>query len=123
MCSRRYLTRLPANCLRSTGWSTISRRNPPPPSNGNEERICGMINKEGILVCDPCSMQEVSRAKPDRDSFAKGRVRHETSRQDCSGDWGWFRHGQGDIHLIPVSYTHLRAHETVLDLVCRLLLE
>ena len=27
----------------------------------------------------------------------------------------------GDI--IAVSYTHLRAHETVLDLVCRLLLE
>ena len=28
--------------------------------------------------------------------------------------------GQG---VQPVSYTHLRAHETVLDLVCRLLLE
>ena len=27
------------------------------------------------------------------------------------------------IGLNPVSYTHLRAHETVLDLVCRLLLE
>ena len=27
------------------------------------------------------------------------------------------------IQLKPVSYTHLRAHETVLDLVCRLLLE
>ena len=27
------------------------------------------------------------------------------------------------IYIIPVSYTHLRAHETVLDLVCRLLLE
>ena len=25
--------------------------------------------------------------------------------------------------VISVSYTHLRAHETVLDLVCRLLLE
>ena len=25
--------------------------------------------------------------------------------------------------VVPVSYTHLRAHETVLDLVCRLLLE
>ena len=25
--------------------------------------------------------------------------------------------------MVPVSYTHLRAHETVLDLVCRLLLE
>mgnify|MGYP003378957430 CR=1 FL=1 len=28
-----------------------------------------------------------------------------------------------DLHGKPVSYTHLRAHETVLDLVCRLLLE
>ena len=29
-----------------------------------------------------------------------------------------------EIALVePVSYTHLRAHETVLDLVCRLLLE
>src|SRR5665811_2480007 len=28
-----------------------------------------------------------------------------------------------DAQLQPVSYTHLRAHETVLDLVCRLLLE
>ena len=27
------------------------------------------------------------------------------------------------ITLVSVSYTHLRAHETVLDLVCRLLLE
>ena len=26
-------------------------------------------------------------------------------------------------YINPVSYTHLRAHETVLDLVCRLLLE
>ena len=29
----------------------------------------------------------------------------------------------GPCVVIPVSYTHLRAHETVLDLVCRLLLE
>ena len=28
-----------------------------------------------------------------------------------------------DLGYAPVSYTHLRAHETVLDLVCRLLLE
>mgnify|MGYP003381566963 CR=1 FL=1 len=27
------------------------------------------------------------------------------------------------VELVTVSYTHLRAHETVLDLVCRLLLE
>src|SRR5665811_2541047 len=29
----------------------------------------------------------------------------------------------GLVNVSPVSYTHLRAHETVLDLVCRLLLE
>src|SRR5665811_2481253 len=28
-----------------------------------------------------------------------------------------------NTNIVPVSYTHLRAHETVLDLVCRLLLE
>ena len=28
-----------------------------------------------------------------------------------------------EIAVAAVSYTHLRAHETVLDLVCRLLLE
>ena len=27
------------------------------------------------------------------------------------------------LGIMAVSYTHLRAHETVLDLVCRLLLE
>ena len=31
--------------------------------------------------------------------------------------------GAPQVSLHPVSYTHLRAHETVLDLVCRLLLE
>ncbi len=35
-----------------------------------------------------------------------------------SGVSGLKRHA-----LKPVSYTHLRAHETVLDLVCRLLLD
>ena len=32
-------------------------------------------------------------------------------------------HGVQVRFFDPVSYTHLRAHETVLDLVCRLLLE
>ena len=49
-----------------------------------------------------------------------------------NGDWG--RRELADVEagtdymlatgtIDPVSYTHLRAHETVLDLVCRLLLE
>ena len=42
---------------------------------------------------------------------------------DAGATWQLNRPGENpDIHM-PVSYTHLRAHETVLDLVCRLLLE
>src|SRR5665811_2281583 len=37
-----------------------------------------------------------------------------SERRELAGQWQ---------SIIPVSYTHLRAHETVLDLVCRLLLE
>ena len=41
-------------------------------------------------------------------------------KQNIVGDIGTSQ----EIEAIkPVSYTHLRAHETVLDLVCRLLLE
>ena len=38
--------------------------------------------------------------------------------------WGEIaqRHGL-NLSVVTVSYTHLRAHETVLELVCRLLLE
>ena len=35
----------------------------------------------------------------------------------------WLRLPSVSARAVPVSYTHLRAHETVLDLVCRLLLE
>ena len=34
-----------------------------------------------------------------------------------------YDHWVGGIGLMAVSYTHLRAHETVLDILCRLLLE
>src|SRR5665811_1118374 len=40
----------------------------------------------------------------------------------CGGIIHWRAVG-ACLGLGPVSYTHLRAHETVLDLVCRLLLE
>ena len=47
----------------------------------------------------------------------------------CAALFGiWLTGGENNIFVqvglvVPVSYTHLRAHETVLDLVCRLLLE
>ena len=45
-------------------------------------------------------------------------------REQTAATWYEPLRDQGAIDLVtPVSYTHLRAHETVLDLVCRLLLE
>ena len=43
-------------------------------------------------------------------------------RCECSIALSEYRGAYGSDHG-AVSYTHLRAHETVLDLVCRLLLE
>ena len=43
--------------------------------------------------------------------------------KDNNADIGFGFDGDGDRVGVTVSYTHLRAHETVLDLVCRLLLE
>ena len=40
-----------------------------------------------------------------------------------SGLFDWAAAVQAGAAVSPVSYTHLRAHETVLDIVCRLLLE
>ena len=48
-------------------------------------------------------------------------VLNHTSEQ--SEQLAWIVHTKGRASVKPVSYTHLRAHETVLDLVCRLLLE
>src|SRR5660398_239227 len=46
------------------------------------------------------------------------------SSPDCPPLAIGFRHGKHPPQLhIPVSYTHLRAHETKANLVCRLLLE
>ena len=43
--------------------------------------------------------------------------------ENAYGASGTDHANRGPAYILPVSYTHLRAHETVLDLVCRLLLE
>ena len=45
-------------------------------------------------------------------------------KEFTKGGYYWYQAPiEAHALLIAVSYTHLRAHETVLDLVCRLLLE
>ena len=73
------------------------------------------------------------RSTLDRSSAASDVYKRQTIGASAThyiqyGSWN----GQGNINVridnnsdgsMAVSYTHLRAHETVLDLVCRLLLE
>src|SRR5450756_553327 len=55
---------------------------------------------------------------------AKPRVRHNRLfHQPGPAPAGSIAHRNARSVVIPVSYTHLRAHETRHDLVCRLLLE
>ena len=50
------------------------------------------------------------------DNYEKGVMKNSKADEK-------YRYIKTYINNEPVSYTHLRAHETVLDLVCRLLLE
>ena len=54
-------------------------------------------------------------------TIAKYLLTHE--REMISGFGAAAKKSMGQMAVEAVSYTHLRAHETVLDLVCRLLLE
>ena len=59
------------------------------------------------------------------------RDRNDAVRQALEVGFGQLGRNRADViqklvyeaGIQPVSYTHLRAHETVLDIVCRLLLE
>src|SRR5665811_161644 len=75
-----------------------------------------------------CLAQSISGVKGSRDAASRlGRVHVLVGLGLCL--WGhghrpWHgEHGRLRAGTGAVSYTHLRAHETVLDLVCRLLLE
>ena len=79
-------------------------------------------NVDHLLHLDNCSFIEHDITEP---FFVEGKldlVVHMASRASPFE----FEHYPLEIlkaNTIAVSYTHLRAHETVLDLVCRLLLE
>ena len=76
--------------------------------------------------------------RPPRSTLDRSSAASDVYKRQGSGGLRWRRRGAGLAvagrgdggragdpggGAAPVSYTHLRAHETVLDLVCRLLLE
>ena len=84
------------------------------------EAFCKAMGIKHVVVVDPFDLKELERV-----------VKEETSRDELSviisrRPCALIVKQPGIPYFSdpePVSYTHLRAHETVLDLVCRLLLE
>src|SRR5665811_1747589 len=86
----------------------------------------GATSNAGVRRMMALAARELARASETGQAVAEARAAgiddtygasYFGEGRDSSGDRG------GHSGYAPVSYTHLRAHETVLDLVCRLLLE
>ena len=85
-----------------------------------------LICCNGALILEPDSLRPIFAAPTPLD------VAHDAVRLAVTRGWRVLAY-LADMQTLlyygyspfdpPVSYTHLRAHETVLDLVCRLLLE
>ena len=85
---------------------------------GNQQRVLGYVDPVGKRV--QAREGHVLGANHERDKV----VRQTTdAEQDGRQRYPTVHAQEGVVGSGPVSYTHLRAHETVLDLVCRLLLE
>ena len=95
--------------------------------NEREKTILRSIVQQFILTASPVGSRNITK------TFDIG-VSPATVRNIMSDleDSGFINHPHTSAGRVPtdkgyryyaVSYTHLRAHETVLDLVCRLLLE
>ena len=72
-----------------------------------------------VLISGACSFKQETKSSLNTLSFSSG--------LDSINEIEWksldVSFESTDVDVISVSYTHLRAHETEADLVCRLLLE
>src|SRR5450756_2592294 len=83
-----------------------------------ERRPAGDVNRVWYgLACDSTGTHLIAAAS---DNYAGGGWIYTSV--DGGATWT-IRHPVANSQYWPVSYTHLRAHETRHDLVCRLLLE
>ena len=87
--------------------------------------------EDGLLVpvvrfADGKSLSHISAEVKDFAQRAKSKKLQPSDWEGSTftiSNLGMFGIDEFTAIINPVSYTHLRAHETVLDLVCRLLLE
>ena len=73
-----------------------------------------------VSITDGIPTHDMIRVKRYLFARAKPEDRMILTGPNCAGT---ISPGKAMLGIMPVSYTHLRAHETEADLVCRLLLE
>ena len=78
---------------------------------------------EAIPALDHGFVRVVDYMGDDSSIVQSARVSYGKGTKKVSTDEGLIKYLMRHWHSTPVSYTHLRAHETSQDLVCRLLLE
>ena len=92
---------------------------------GQKRRVnCAQSTEKYHKRHDPCQWLENRQAieiRNERSSAAQGQGEQRANSQ-VAPEHRRFVHMRDLLTLNAVSYTHLRAHETVLDIVCRLLL-
>src|SRR5450756_1719647 len=94
-------------------------------ADGHRRSTAGKTRQKGKHLTDP----DGKSILPARLADSLGRRRKALQKQQdgCDQEHGRYKIEAGksllDGRTEPVSYTHLRAHETRHDLVCRLLLE
>ena len=86
--------------------------------------VCWICKRQSIVYSFQTNTRISNNRKNTKRLFATTTAISSSSSGSRRRDgWGLSNKQKEALELIPVSYTHLRAHETVLDLVCRLLLE
>ena len=76
-----------------------------------------------IQICGDKDIQDYDRKDARTFVDQYGKVKTTTIRRRLNSINAVFNWAAYELDLEPVSYTHLRAHETKANLVCRLLLE
>eukprot|EP00657_Telonema_sp_P-1_P008528 TRINITY_DN2987_c0_g1_i1.p1 TRINITY_DN2987_c0_g1~~TRINITY_DN2987_c0_g1_i1.p1 ORF type:complete len:100 (+),score=37.76 TRINITY_DN2987_c0_g1_i1:195-494(+) len=85
--------------------------------------MAGNVNEWVQDVYRPLSFQEMDDMNPARRDAVGDSETGYDGAYTFIGNEREYSEEEWVKNTGPVSYTHLRAHETVLDLVCRLLLE
>src|SRR5664280_3813746 len=105
-----------ARALMTTGSSL-------PPINWVGERLTATLTPSGQVAASAQACRSTHSPREAMSPFSSATGINSVGSTIPRSGWCQRSRASQPLTWLAVSYTHLRAHETVLDLVCRLLLE